>query len=84
MTIKAFAEKYKIPYGLAVKAAVPVPHKPTIHRDFDYLEKDLYLSLMSIIDERIHVADMKVNALRQKHREVKNIAICSGLLTRKV
>ena len=84
MTIKAFSEKYNIPYRLAVLASKPVEHKATLERDVDYLEEDLYKSLEKILIHRIHEADLKALQIRNQHREVRSIANRSGLLTRKV
>lgn len=80
MTLKAFAAKYGITPSFASKVAERTPHTATMERDNDYLEKDLYLSLMEIMREKIHEADKKRCELEKKKRVVKNIAVMSGIL----
>lgn len=80
MTLKTFAAKYGITPSFASKVAERTPHTATMERDNDYLEKDLYLSLMEIMREKIHEADKKRCELEKKKRVVKNIAVMSGIL----
>ena len=81
MTIKAFAAKYGITMSLATKAAAITAHTATEERDFDYLEKDLYRSLMRIYKDRITKSDRKTWEIIQKAEEVKYIAHSSGVFT---
>lgn len=81
MTIKSFAEKYGITVYLATKVAAITAHTATEKRDVDYLEKDLYRSLMRIYKDRITKADRKTWELIQKAEEVKYIAHSSGVFT---
>lgn len=80
MTLKAFAAKYDISPYFASKVAERTPHTATAERDNDYLEKDLYLSLMEIMREKIHKVDKERFRLEKKKRVVKNIAVMSGIL----
>ena len=81
MTIKAFAAKYGIKYSMAAKAAQSVKTVATLERDIDFLEKDLYMSLMRILSNQIQESDKKTLSIRIKQGEVKNIAIRSGIIT---
>ena len=52
MTIKAFAEKYNVPYTLVTEAAVKVEHVATMERDVDYAEKDLYNAVLDKLEHK--------------------------------
>ena len=81
MTLKAFAAKYKIPLNLAVESSKTVEHKPTLERDVDYLERDLYQSMMQILAHRFDAAYKKATDISKRQREVKKIAEESGILS---
>ena len=73
MTVKAFAEKYGIPYWFASKVSGRTKTVPTIERDHDYLEEDLKNSLVEIYREKIDDALNTANFYGIAITEAENI-----------
>ena len=67
MTLKAFAEKYKVSYTLVIEASAKVPHIATMERDMDYSEKDLYEAVLDKLeckrDKAMHKAEVYINPI---------------------
>ena len=74
MTIKAFAEKYDIPYNLAYEASYDV--KPTLcregNKDFD--EQEMKNALRSTIRRKVAKNSDQVMKLIKRNAELYNIA----------
>ena len=67
MTLKAFANKYKVSYTLVCEASAKVDHVATMERDCDYLEKDLYNAVLDKLeakrDDALEKAERYINQI---------------------
>lgn len=54
MTIKEFAEKYKVPYHLVYESTYKVPSYSTIRKDREYPEDGLFRETERIIEARMN------------------------------
>ena len=66
MTIKAFAEKYNIPYPLAFKASIGVAPVATLERDKDFPEDALFDGLIAVYTERKEYFNDMAHSYTQK------------------
>ena len=74
MTIKAFAEKYDIPYSLAYEASYDV--RPTLRREGnkDFDEQEMKIALRMTIGRKVAKNSDQVIKLIKRNAELYNIA----------
>ena len=68
MTIKAFAEKYGINYNLAFEASQGVKPVPTLERNKDFPEDELFDNLIAIYHRKRRFFEQEISALNVKIR----------------
>ena len=69
MTLKGFSIKYGVPYNIVYESSYKVKSVPTLQRDRDYPEHDLYIAVGEVLMKRIErhseIAKRQLNYLNK-------------------